>query len=253
MTPGSLAPGSRGALLSVIVPAYNERTTVTTLLDQVLAADLAALGLRREVVIVESNSTDGTRELVARYEGNPEVRIVWEAAPRGKGHAVRSGLAVATGDIVLVQDADLEYSVDDYPDVLRPILEGRADFVLGSRHGGNSRIRTFENQPVAAAFLNLGHVLFAGLVNLLCGTRLKDPFTMYKVFRRTCLAGLHLTRNGFDFDFEIVIKLVRKGYRPLEVPVSYRSRSFAAGKKVRVWRDPWTWLLAAVWSRFEPL
>jgi len=247
--PGSsLAPRP---LLSIIIPVYNERATAARLIDLVLAVELQ--GVDREVVIVESNSTDGTREAMARYVGRAGVTVIWENRPRGKGHAVRTGLRSSKGDIILIQDADLEYSVDDYENVLQPILNRDTAFVLGSRHTGNNKIRSFEAQPLLAWLLNIGHLCFAGLINLLCATNLRDPFTMYKVFRRECLTGIDLRRNGFDFDIELVIKLIRRGYVPVEVPVAYCSRSFADGKKIRVLRDPWTWVWAAITSRFERL
>ena len=141
--------------------------------------------------------------------------------PRGKGHAVREGFRHATGDIVLIQDADLEYDLDDYDALLAPILSHRALFVLGTRHAGHWKMRQFAKQKVLSAGLNLGHAFFTGLINVLFRQNMTDPFTMFKVFRRDCLFGLEFQCNRFDFDHELVIKLVRKGYRPLEIPVNY--------------------------------
>jgi len=205
-------------------------------------------------VIVESNSTDGTRELVLPYGQNPRVRLILEDRPHGKGHAVRAAFSHVTGDIILIQDADLEYDLADYEPLLAPILAGRQTFVLGSRHGeGGWAIRKFVDQPFRGFILNLGHWSFTIMVNLALGTWLKDPFTMYKVFRRECLEGLTFECDRFDFDFELLMKLVRKGYRPIEIPVTYRSRSFAAGKKVRMFRDPVTWMKALVKYRLTRL
>jgi glycosyltransferase involved in cell wall biosynthesis len=236
----------------VIVPVYNEAQTARITLDALLAK--AVPGLQLEVVIVESNSTDGSREIVNSFREHPRVRLILEDKPRGKGHAVRGGLQAATGDIILIQDADLEYSLDDYEPLLQPILAGERDFVLGSRHGkGGFKMRHFENQPVRAFVLNTAHWTFTLLINVSLGIWLRDPFTMYKVFRRDCLAGLTFECNRFDFDWELLIKLIRAGHRPLEIPVSYNSRSFAEGKKVRIFRDPVTWLWAWAKSRFGPL
>jgi glycosyltransferase involved in cell wall biosynthesis len=190
---------------------------------------------------------------VKAYERHAIVRCFWQDQPRGKGAAVRVGLEHARGDIILIQDADTEYDVADYDGLLAPILSGQSDVVLGSRHSGNWKIREFESQLAVAAVLNAGHLLFTTLLNVASGQRLKDPFTMYKVFRRECLAGLTFRCNRFDFDIELLMKLLRKGYVPLEVPVSYRSRSFGEGKKVRPFRDPLTWLVALMRSRFGPL
>jgi glycosyltransferase involved in cell wall biosynthesis len=241
------------ARVSIIVPVYNERATVGAALDAVLGADVA--GLDKEVVVVESNSSDGSREAVLAYAERPGVKIVLEDRPRGKGRAVRTGFDHATGDFVLIQDADLEYDVGDYPALLQPLVAGSHAFVLGSRHGGAGamKMRVFTTQPVLALVLNSGHWVFAMLINVLYGQTLRDPFTMFKVFRRECLHGLTFECDRFDFDHELVIKLVRKGYRPLEVPVNYASRSFAEGKKVSLLRDPPTWLRAIVKYRFTRL
>ena len=238
--------------LSVIVPVYNEAATAQRALDALLAKTIPGVVL--EILIVESNSTDGTRDVVLRYRGHPRVRLILEDRPQGKGHAVRAGFAAATGDILLIQDADLEYDLADYERLLAPLLAGRQAFVLGSRHGrAGWAIRQFTHQPVQAFVLNVGHWTFTLLINLSLGIWLKDPFTMYKVFRRECLAGLTLTRNRFDFDWELLIKLIRRGYRPIEIPITYRSRSFKEGKKVRVWRDPLGWIWAWALARFGPL
>jgi len=235
--------------LSVVVPAYNEAATFETVLSQLLTKQVH--GLDVEVVVVESASTDGTREKAQAIAGHPRVRLLLEDQPRGKGHAVRAGLERATGDFVLIQDADLEYDMDDYDALLEPLVQHREAFVLGSRHGGRAlKMRAFTRQPALSHILNFGHWVFATLINLLFGARLKDPFTMYKVFRKDCLFGLKLGCNRFDFDIELLVQLLRKGYRPLEIPVNYRSRSFREGKKVSILRDPWTWLAVLARLRF---
>jgi len=152
---------------------------------------------------------------------------------------------------VLIQDADLEYDLDDYDKLLAPLVAYRRALVLGSRHGGATlSIRRFTDQPALSLLLNAGHWVFATLVNVLFAQRLRDPFTMYKVFRRDCLTGLDFRCDRFDFDIELLVLLLRKRYRPLEIPVSYRSRSFREGKKVSMWRDPWTWLRVMARLRF---
>jgi glycosyltransferase involved in cell wall biosynthesis len=205
-------------------------------------------GLQMEIIVVESNSTDGTREAALKYERHPTVKLILEDRPRGKGHAVRIGLKAASGDYVLIQDADLEYDLEDYEALLEQLVAGRHAFVLGSRHGGRNvlKMRQFSGQYGLSLLLNLGHWFFATLINVLFFQRLRDPFTMFKVFRRDCLAGLEFECNRFDFDFELLVKLIRKGYRPIELPVNYRSRSYKEGKKVRMFRDPFTWLKALV-------
>jgi len=233
-------------VLSVIVPAYNEAKTFGVLMEALLLKEMT--GLQMEIVVVESNSTDGTREAALKYKAHPKVKLILEEQPRGKGHAVRAGFKVASGDYVLIQDADLEYDLEDYDALLEHLMAGRGAFVLGSRHGGNNvlKMRQFTGQLGLSLFLNLGHWFFATLINVLFLQRLHDPFTMFKVFRRDCLSGLEFQCNRFDFDFELLVKLIRKGYRPVELPVNYRSRSFKDGKKVRMFRDPLNWLATVV-------
>ena len=238
-------------LLSVILPAFNEAGTVGQIVDEVLA--LRVPGVEIELIIVESNSTDGTREVVARYAAHPRVVLVLEDRPRGKGHAVRAGLGQVSGDVVLIQDADLEYQVAEYPLVLAPILAGEATFVLGCRHAPGKPMRHFEEARHKSLVMNTAHRAFTGMFNLVYATRLRDPFTMYKVFRTEGIVGVPFTSDRFDFDWELVAKLVRRGHQPVEVPITYESRGFESGKKVRFFRDPLTWMVALVRHRFDPL
>jgi len=240
--------------LSVILPLYNERFTFPALMEMLLEKRIPNVEI--EIILVESNSNDGSRELALAYRDHPRVRLILEDRPKGKGHAVRNGLQYATGDVILFQDADLEYDLDDYEGLIEPILEYRQNFVLGSRHSPSTRlwkIRKFNDQPGLAALANMAHVFFLTLFNVLYRQRMRDPFTMFKVFRRECLYGLQFESNRFDFDWEIVIKLIRKGYCPLELPVNYIARSFSEGKKIAIFTDPITWLRAAFKFRNSPL
>jgi glycosyltransferase involved in cell wall biosynthesis len=237
--------------LSVIIPVFNEAGTVGDVLRAVLGVEAPDVEL--EVVVVESNSSDGSRALVQEFEPNPRVKVVLQDRPLGKGNAVREGLRHVRGDVILVQDADLEYSVDDYPRLIAPIASGSTDFVLGCRHVPGQPIRVMHGAARTSKVLNVAHWIFTGLFDVVYGVRLRDPFTMYKVFRSECLDGVHLTSDRFDFDWELVGKLVRLGYIPVEVPVSYAARSFAHGKKIRLFRDPPTWIAACVRYRFARL
>ena len=235
--------------LSVIMPAYNEASTINHGIERVLNKQLHEMDI--ELILVESNSNDGTKEIVVQYTDHPRVTVIFEDEPRGKGHAVRAGLKKATGDFILIQDADDEYDIDDYDALIELLRDGREAFVLGARHGGGAwKMRKFADQPLHAFFLNCGHWIFATLVNVFYGVWLKDPFTMYKVFRRDCIEGIDFECNRFDFDYELLIKLIRKGFMPVEIPVNYRSRSFLQGKKVRMFADPITWIKAIVKFRF---
>ncbi|MBL9202746.1 MAG: glycosyltransferase family 2 protein [Opitutaceae bacterium] len=243
-------PPIRQGVLSVVVPIYNEAATVRAALDAILAKSVE--GWTLEIILVESNSTDGTRTIVETYAEHPRVTLILEDAPRGKGHAVRAGLAEATGDVILIQDADLEYDLADYEILLAPLESGRQSFVLGSRHSaGGWAIRQFSDQPLQAFVLNLAHWGFTLMINVTLGIWLHDPFTMYKVFRRDALHGLRFECNRFDFDWELLIKLVRRGHRPIEIPVNYKSRSFKEGKKISMFRDPVTWIWALIKYRAQ--
>jgi glycosyltransferase involved in cell wall biosynthesis len=249
--PPVLAPLPGRPKLSVIVPAFNECATARAALDAITTKRIAGWDI--EVIIVESNSTDGTRDIVLGYGALPHVKIFLEERPRGKGHAVRNGLGHATGDVLLIQDADLEYDIADYEKLLAPLQAGTHTFVLGSRHGDSLFIRKMDEQVLHALLLNAGHWFFTALVDVSLGLTLRDPFTMYKVFRRECLDGLTFEANRFDFDWELLIKLVRKGHRPVEIPIKYTSRSFKEGKKVSMFRDPPNWLWAWAKYRFQRL
>ena len=251
---GALKPPTERPLrLSVIMPVYNERETFRTVFEELLGKSIPDTDM--EIVLIESNSTDGTREDVLALADDPRVTAILEDQPRGKGHAVRAGLRKATGDVILIQDADSEYDMSDYEKLLEPLRLFEASFVLGSRecHDGHWGMRHFERQQHMSWFMNVGHLAFLGLFNTVYGQRLSDPFTMYKVFRRDCLTGLRLECNRFDFDWELTAKLIRRGHIPLEVPVHYRSRSFSEGKKITLLGDPVSWVRACFKYRFGPI
>jgi len=237
--------------LSIIIPVYNEIATVSRLLEKVIALPLA--GVEKEIIAIESNSTDGTRDVVRRYESEGKLKALYEEQPMGKGHAVKAGFAAATGDWVLIQDGDLEYDPADYPALLAPLQEGKTSFVLGSRHLGHQdwRYRRRGRTQWLGYVIDCGAWVYTRFFNLLYGVALTDPCTMYKVFPRRCLDELRLTSDGFELDWEIVSKMVRRGHVPFEVPIAYESRSFAEGKKVRIWRDGWKALWAILRFRFE--
>jgi glycosyltransferase involved in cell wall biosynthesis len=226
--------------LSVIMPVYNEASTFEALLKKVLAVRLP---LKKEIIIIESNSTDGTRGIARKYQRmkglRDGIRVIYEQKPGGKGIAVRKGLKIARGDLVLIQDGDLEYDPKEYPLLIRPFLKENAQVVFGSRHLGMKKwkIRSYTKERAFAFFLNLGHVLYTSLFNILYGTDMTDPATMYKVFRRDLIRGVRFRTSGFDFDWELTAKLVKRGSRIREVAVSYRSRGRAEGKKIRFFRD----------------
>ena len=249
---GNLAPPySRPQRLSVIVPVYDESATFPKVMADLLAKEIP--GVEIDVIVVESNSTDGTRVLALGYAGHPRVELVLEERARGKGHAVRTGLTHAAGDFILIQDADLEYDMDDYEALLAPLRFFETGFVLGVRaptQGAIWGIRRFSSGPRLSGLMNVGSFIFRAMFNLVYWQRLQDPFTMAKVFRRDCVQGMKLECNRFDFDWELLAKLLRAGCTPVEVPIYYRSRSFEEGKKIRIFRDSITWIVACFRYRF---
>ena len=238
-------------LVSVIMPVFNEYSTFEQSINRVLSKEISGVDI--EIIVVESNSTDGTRNLLIKYWGNKKVNIILQDIPRGKGHAVREGLAIAKGDIILIHDADLEYDVNDYDALVDELTSWRSSFVLGSRHTGNLKMRKFTDMPIIANLYNLGHIIFVSLINYLIKTNLKDPFTMYKVFYKDCIYGLNFRYKRFDFDHELVIKLCRKGFCPTEIPVNYIARSFSEGKKVSFLKDGISWIQKDIQLAYEPI
>ena len=211
--------------LSVIVPVYNERQTIEEVIHRIRAVDL---GLEMEVVVVDDGSTDGTREALESL-GQPGTRVVFHDKNRGKGAALRSGFDRAGGDIILVQDADLEYDPREYAKLLEPILDGRADVVYGSRFlGGPHRVLYFWHY--------VGNRLLTTFSNMLTNLNLTDMETCYKVFRRDILRKIKLKSPRFGFEPEITVKLAKTRCRIYEVPISYSGRDYSQGKKIG-WKD----------------
>ena len=211
--------------LSVVMPVYNEARTIVAVIERVLKTPV---DVAKEIIVVDDASTDGTRELLQSMPPG-QIRLVFHDVNRGKGAAIRTGVAHATGDIVLVQDADLEYDPRDYPLLLEPILEGHADVVFGNRfHGGPHRVLYFWHYA-ANRSLTL-------LTNLLTGLNVTDMEVGYKVFRRDVLRRLTLTSDRFGFEPEVTVKVAKLGCRVYEVPIRYYGRTYQEGKKI-TWRD----------------
>ncbi len=236
-------------LLSVIVPVFNEENTAGELLKQLIDRQWT---VPVEFVIVESNSADNTRDIAKEYEDRPNVTLVLEDAPSGKGNAVLNGIKHAKGNILAIQDGDLEYDVNDYDRLLQPFVEGRTHFVLGSRYNkDNWHMRQFKGgASVIADYLNIGQIVLTWVLNTACGCHLSDPFTMYKIFDRDCMYGINFDGGNFGLDWEIVIRFIRKGYVPVEMPVIYNARSYDEGKHIALCKTPIEGLRALWRSRF---
>jgi glycosyltransferase involved in cell wall biosynthesis len=214
-------------VLSVVIPVFNERRTIAAVVDRVKMAPSA--GLKKEIVLVDDGSTDGTREWLATA-AHDGVKVLYQDVNRGKGAALRTGFQAATGDVLLVQDADLEYDPEDYPRLLRPIVDGKADVVLGSRFAsGEARRVLYFWHSVANKVLTLVSNAFTNL-------NLSDMESGYKVFTRPALEGLEIKEDRFGFEPEIVAKVARRKLRVFEVGITYSGRTYAEGKKIK-WTD----------------
>ena len=223
--------------LSVVVPVYNERTTVVEILRRMRQVDLP---VDLEIVVVDDGSDDGTEKVLGALEDST-VRVIHHTSNQGKGAAIRTGLEHARGDLLLIQDADLEYDPDDWPRLLAPVLKGRAQVVYGSRFTGERRNLMFWHW-VGNRFLSL-------VTNILYNTTLSDMETCYKLFDRRVLDGITIKSDRFEFEPEITAKILRRGYRIYEVPISYSGRDFDEGKKI-TWTDGFGALATLVRYRF---
>jgi glycosyltransferase involved in cell wall biosynthesis len=234
--------------LSIIIPVYNERKTVMQLLQQVAHQPIA---LRKELIIVDDCSNDGTREFLRQVDlenvlgdnGANTVKLALHDKNRGKGAGVRTGLAQATGEIVLIQDADLEYDPTDYPILLAPILEGHADAVFGNRfHSGPHRVPRYWRYVL--------NRIFSIICNSLTGIEIHDVTACYKVFRRDLLDRMRLRSDRFSVETEMTVKVAKLGARIYEVPIVYHGRTYAEGKKIS-WKDGWKAFYDLIRYRFK--
>src|SRR4026209_307666 len=210
-------------LLSVVMPAYNERQTIEEMVRRVLAVPV-----RIELIVVDDGSKDGTRDILTRLAAELPFKLVFQPKNGGKGAALRHGFQEVKGDLVIIQDADLEYSPEEYPQLIELICQGRADVVFGSRFIGRHRVFLFTHY--------LGNRLLTLVTNVLYNTMLTDMETCYKVMRVDVLRSMILNSNGFGIEPELTAKIFKRGYRVYEVPITYDGRGYDEGKKI-TWRD----------------
>jgi glycosyltransferase involved in cell wall biosynthesis len=226
-------PPSKLRKLSVVVPVFNERNTLVEIVRRMRAVELPD-SIEREIIVVDDGSDDGTRDVLQQL-GDSTVRVIMHERNRGKGAAVRTGFANATGEYVLVQDADLEYDPEDWPKLLNPVLRGRTRVVYGSRFTGERRNMLFLHW--------IGNRFLSFVTNVLYNTTLSDMETCYKLLDRRLLDELSLSADRFDIEPEITAKILKRGVRIYEVPISYTGREFDEGKKI-TWHDG----VAALWT-----
>jgi glycosyltransferase involved in cell wall biosynthesis len=231
----------KSRVISIVVPCYNESKTLETIIGRVLVADVS--GLEREIIVVDDGSQDDSVNIAkALAERYPNIRVLEHKLNHGKGAALRTGFQAATGEIILVQDADLEYSPSDYPKLLAPILDDRADVVYGSRFRSGSEMR------VLLFWHNVGNSVLTLMSNMMTNLNLTDMETCYKVFRREVIQAITIQEDRFGFEVEITAKIARLPVRPriYEVGISYSGRTYSEGKKI-TWKDG----IRAVWCIFR--
>jgi glycosyltransferase involved in cell wall biosynthesis len=231
----------RGALvdpmLSVVMPVFNESATIDEIIRRVLAVPI-----RTQLIVVDDCSTDGTRDLLTALQRELGFTLLLQERNQGKGAALRRGFAAVTGDLVVIQDADLEYSPEEFPQLIELICQGRADVVYGSRFLGRHRVFLFSHY--------LGNVVLTFITNVLYNTMLSDMETCYKAMRVEVLRSMTLRSNGFGIEPELTAKIFKRGYRVYEVPITYDGRGYDEGKKIG-WRDGVVALWVLVRYRFS--
>jgi glycosyltransferase involved in cell wall biosynthesis len=232
--------------LSVLMPAYNERATIREIVARVQAVDLGSL--QREIVIVDDGSRDGTRDILTELDGQGGVRVFFQERNQGKGAAIARAIKESTGDILIVQDADLEYNPQDYPDLLRPILDGRAEVVYGSRFLGHPR-----GHRVLYFWHSVGNKVLTLLSNAFTDLNLTDMETCYKVFVRRVADQLGIESRDFGMEPEITCKVARMRVKIYEVPISYNGRTYEEGKKIGL-KDAFkaVWTILKYWRWTPP-
>lgn len=222
--------------LSALVPVYNEKRTIQAILGKIRAVDLGGIDL--EIIVIDGGSIDGTREILREEEKHADTTVIYEEARSGRGNALKLGIAACAGDVIVFQDADLELDPADYPALLAPILGGSSVVVFGSRF--------LRGRPIMTFLQYWGNRVMTGSVNLLYGSQLTDVETCYQMFKREALDGIEIENNDFAFTVELTVKLLKRGFKIREIPVTYVPRGRAEGKKI-YWADGFV----SLWTLFK--
>ena len=223
--------------LSIVIPVYNEKNTIREIIRRVQETPF-----EKEIIIIDDYSTDGTREILKSLSNDKEIKVLFHEKNKGKGAALRTGFREVSGDIVIIQDADLEYNPAEYEGLIAPIVEGKADVVYGSRFlGGPHRVLFFWHY--------VGNKVLTTISNILTNLNLTDMETCYKAFRADILKEIEFKSNRFTFEPEFTVKVAKKKYRIYETPISYTGRDYSEGKKIG-WKDGVTAIVALIWYRF---
>jgi len=223
--------------LSILIPVFNEKNTIEKTIKEVLSVNLSLLGIEKEIIVIDDGSTDGTRQILKTNYRNQmlesdknQIKVIFHEENQGKGSAIRTGFANATGDVLIVQDADLEYDPKEYVNLLIPILDRRASVVYGSR------MMSIKKNPCLYKRYYWGNKVMNFITNILFHSNLTDSYTCYKVVEKKILKNIKFRARGFEIEAEITAKLLKNGYKIIEIPISYNPRSLQEGKKIG-WKD----------------
>ena len=244
--------------VSIIIPVFNEEGTLEQLLNLVSRQKFEEIEVMKEVLVIDNGSTDESSLIAQSFcQRHKDFSLIRIEENVGKGNALKCGYSASTGDIFIVQDADLEYDPNDYEKLIAPIIREETKFVLGVRVATESRtqwqIRNIRHERIYGFFLNIGGEILSAMINLLYGSHISDQASMYKVIHKDLLKLITLESDGFDLEVEMICKFLRKGFHPLEIPVNYNARSRKDGKKIRVIRDGLSFLRVIFRYRVKPL
>ena len=224
-------------VVSIIVPVFNEAKTLARVIQSIRSVVIP--NFEKEIILIDAGSTDSSLDIINSFSDYPKIKIIALEVSSGKGRAVREGLRLATGDVFLIQDGDLEYSTQDYPNLLKHFTEGKVDFVIGSRSlsTGSWKLRSSRRPLLSMYAIDVGGMILRRLFCTLYGVKISDPLSMFKIFKKDQIEIQSLKSEGFDIDWEILCRLIKKNLKFIEVPVQYEPRTKSEGKKLVPWKE----------------